>query len=337
PELRAALELSIENVRTVAQAQLGEDFTVTLSQGQQVDYRNPPVRRAAAYVPGGRGAYPSTAVMCLTTARVAGVESICAVSPPRAHGQVDSVVAAVCALLGVEELYAIGGAQAIAALAYGTETISPVDVVVGPGNAWVQEAKRQLVGRIGIDGVSGPSELVVVADADADVEAVTLDLLAQGEHGPDSLVVLISPEPDLLDAVIERAREIPAEMAAVLAHDMESAIDLADAVAPEHMQIVATDERARELAERVTRAGALFVGANAATAFGDYVAGSNHVLPTGGAARYAGALSVATFRRRMARIFVPDEAVAPLARAGAAIAGAEGFPLHGRSMEVRQK
>jgi histidinol dehydrogenase len=337
PELRAALELAIENVRIVAQAQLGEDFTVTLPQGQQVDYRNPAVRRAGAYIPGGRGSYPSTAVMCLTTARVAGVESICAVSPPREHGRVDSVVAAVCALLGVDELYAIGGAQAIAALAYGCETIAPVDVVVGPGNVWVQEAKRQLVGRIGIDGVSGPSELVVVADADANSEAVALDLLAQGEHGPDSLVVLISPEPNLLDAVIERAREITAEMAAVLAHDMESAIDLADAIAPEHMQIVTGDERALELADRVTRAGALFVGANAATAFGDYVVGSNHVLPTGGAARYAGALSVATFRRRMARIFVPDEAVGPLARAGAAIADAEGFPLHGRSMEVRQK
>lgn len=337
PELRAAFELSIENVRAVAEVQMAGDYAVDLPQGQRIEYQSSAVENAGAYIPGGRGSYPSTAIMCLTTARVAGVKRICAVSPPREHGQVDHAVAAVCALLGVDELYAIGGAQAIAAMAYGTQSIDPVDVVVGPGNSWVQEAKRQLVGRIGIDGVAGPSELVVVADSGCDTEAVAYDLLAQGEHGPDSLVVLISPDPEVIDAVIDLTKEITAEMAAVLAHDMESATDLADAIAPEHMQIVATDDRARELAERVTRAGALFVGANSATAFGDYVVGSNHVLPTGGAARYAGALSVDTFRRRMARVFVPDGAVGPLARAGAAIARVEGFPMHGRSMEARQK
>lgn len=336
-DLRAALELSIANVRAVAEAQLDVDRAVELPQGQRVEYRELPVTRAGAYIPGGRGSYPSTAVMCLTTARVAGVPSICAVSPAREHGDIDPAVAAVCALLGIEELYAIGGAQAIAALAYGTETIVPVDVIVGPGNAWVQEAKRQLVGRVGIDGVAGPSELVVVADHGADSEAIALDLLAQGEHGPDSLVALISPDPDLLDAVIDRAKQIPAELAVVLAHDMTAAVVLADAIAPEHMQIVADDDQARELARRVSRAGALFVGANAATAFGDYVTGSNHVLPTGGAARFTSALSVATFRRRMATVFVPDSAVPALARAGAAIADAEGFPLHGRSMEARNK
>lgn len=337
PDLRAALEMAIANVRAVAEAQMSKDMAVDLPQGQRVEYRNLAVGRAAAYVPGGRGSYPSTAVMCLTTARVAGVQSICAVSPPREHGQVDVAVAAVCALLGVDELYVIGGAQAVAALAYGTESVDPVDVIVGPGNSWVQEAKRQLVGRVGIDGVAGPSELVVVADGTADAEAVAYDLLAQGEHGPDSLVVLISPDPGVLDAVIERTAEIGAEMAVVLAHDLESAVDLADALAPEHMQIVADDSRAVALAEKVSRAGALFIGHNAATAFGDYVAGSNHVLPTGGAARYAGALSVATFRRRMARIFVPGSAVGPLARAGSAIARAEGFINHAESMEVRDK
>lgn len=336
-ELRAALELAIDNVRAVAEAQLLRDIEVSLPQGQSVEYRNIPVARAGAYIPGGRGSYPSTAVMCLVTARVAGVQSICAVSPPREDGTVDRAVAAVCAMLGVEELYAIGGAQAVAALAYGTQSIGPVDVIVGPGNSWVQEAKRQLVGGVGIDGVAGPSELVVVADSGCDANAVALDLLAQGEHGPDSLVALISPDPEVLDAVIEAVGEIQAEMAVVLAHDLESAVDLADAIAPEHMQIVAAEERARELGERVTRAGALFVGQNAATAFGDYVAGSNHVLPTGGAARFTSALSVGTFRRRMARIFVPDEAVTPLARAGAAISRVEGFPMHGRSMEARQK
>lgn len=333
--LREALELAIANVRIVAEAQLGGDGEVQLPQGQLVEYREMPVERAGAYIPGGRGSYPSTAVMCLTTAQVAGVPSICAVSPAREHGEVDPAVAAVCGLLGIDELYALGGAQAIAAMAYGTESVAPVDVIVGPGNAWVQEAKRQLVGRIGIDGVAGPSELVVVADHGADDQAIALDLMAQGEHGPDSLVALISPDPDLLDAVIERAKDISAEMAVVLAHDINAAVDLADAVAPEHMQIVASDDRARDLARRVSRAGALFVGANAATAFGDYVTGSNHVLPTGGAARFTGALSVATFRRRMATVSIPDSAVPALARAGSEIARAEGFPLHGRSMEAR--
>ncbi|MFY9487290.1 MAG: histidinol dehydrogenase [Solirubrobacterales bacterium] len=336
-ELRAALELAIANVRQVAETQVTNDQTVSLAQGQSIEYLSTPVKRAAAYIPGGRGSYPSTAVMCLVSAHAAGVESIVAVSPAREHGEVDSAVAAVCGLLGVTELYAIGGAQAIAALAYGTETIAPVDVIVGPGNSYVQEAKRQLVGRVGIDGVAGPSELVVVADSTADSEAIALDLLAQGEHGPDSLVVLISPDPELIDAVIERAKSIEAEMAVVLAHDLDSGVALADALAPEHMQIAAADSELERLASGVTRAGCLFVGHNAATAFGDYVVGSNHVLPTGGAARYASALSVSTFRRRMSRVTIPDAAVGPLARAGARIADAEGFPLHGRSMEARNK
>lgn len=337
PHLRESLELAVENVRLVAEASLGEDVSVTLPQGQTVEYRSLPVGRAGAYVPGGRGSYPSTAIMCLTTAKVAGVPSICVVSPPREDGEIDASVAAVCALLDVDEVFAIGGAQAIAALGLGTESIRPVDVIVGPGNAYVQEAKRQLVGRVGIDGIAGPSELVVVADASADPEAISLDLLAQAEHGPDSLVALFSPDNELLDAVAERASDIPAEMALVCTQDMSAAIALADTLAPEHLQIVAAEPEAKRLAESVNRAGAVFIGPNAATAFGDYVAGSNHVLPTGGAARYAEALSVATFRRRMGRIFIPDEAVPALAGAGAAIAHAEGFPLHGRSMEVRQK
>ncbi|MGH2906900.1 MAG: histidinol dehydrogenase [Solirubrobacterales bacterium] len=335
-ELRAALELAIENVTAVATEQIAKDVALTLPQGQKVEYRSIPVRRAGAYIPGGRGSYPSTAVMCLATAKVAGVESIAAVSPARENGQVDVAVAAVCALLEIDELYAIGGAQAVAALGYGTQTIEAVDVIVGPGNSFVQEAKKQLVGAIGIDGVAGPSELVVVADSHADAEAISLDLLAQGEHGPDSLVVLITPDPNLLDDVIERCNDIEAEMAAVLAHDMRSAVELADAIAPEHMQIVAEPALAEELAAGVRAAGCLFVGANGATAFGDYVAGSNHVLPTGGAARFASALSPATFRRRQSCVTIPDGAVGALADAGATIADAEGFPLHGRSMKVRE-
>ncbi|MFY9469230.1 MAG: histidinol dehydrogenase [Solirubrobacterales bacterium] len=336
-ELRAALELAIENVSSVARSQIDGDQKIDLPQGQTLEYVGVPLARAGVYVPGGRGAYPSTAVMCLATARAAGVESICVVSPARAQGEVDPTVAAVCALLEVNELYAIGGAQAVAALGFGTETMAAVDVIVGPGNSYVQEAKRQLVGRVGIDGVAGPSELVVVADAHADPRAIALDLLAQGEHGPDSLVVLVSPDPAVLDDVIERSGGIGAEMAVVLAHDIESAVALADAIAPEHLQISTDQETARRLADSVTRAGCVFLGPNGATAFGDYVAGSNHVLPTGGAARYASALSATTFRRRTARVTIPDSAVVPLARAGAIIAHAEGFSLHAKSMEARNK
>lgn len=336
-ELRDAIELSITNVRLVAEQQIASDISVTLPQGQAVEYRSMPVRRAGAYVPGGRGSYPSTAIMCLVTARAAGVESIAVVSPARENGEVDVAVAAVCSLLGIDEVYALGGAHAVAALGYGTQTIEAVDVIVGPGNSYVQEAKKQLVGQIGIDGIAGPSELVVVADEHANAEAVALDLLAQGEHGPDSLVVLISPSPNLLDAVISLCADIPAEMATVLAHDMTSAVALADAIAPEHMQIVAEDPLANELADAVRNAGCLFVGANGATAFGDYVAGSNHVLPTGGAARFTSALSVGTFRRRQGRVTIPDGSVDALANAGKALADAEGFPLHGRSMTVRKQ
>lgn len=335
-ELRSAIELAIANVRTVAKSQLPAAGSTTLAQGQSVNYRNVPVARAGVYVPGGRGSYPSTAIMCLATAREAGVEDIAVVSPAREGGSVDPAVLLVCSLLGVAEVHPIGGAQAIAALALGTETVGKCDVIVGPGNSFVQEAKRQLVGEVAIDSVAGPSELVVVADQSADPAAVSLDLLAQGEHGPDSLVVLVSTDPDLLDAVADRCAEIDAEMALVLASDLDAAISLADEIAPEHLQII-SESREFELAERVRNAGCLFVGANAATAFGDYVAGSNHVLPTGGSARHASALSVRTFARRMATVTIPDGAVDELSRAGATIARAEGFIRHAESMEIRRK
>jgi histidinol dehydrogenase len=241
----------------------------------------------------------------------------------------------------VTEIYRVGGAQAIAALAYGTETIRPVDVIVGPGNRYVTEAKRQVAGDVGIDGLAGPSELVVVASEGADPELVALDLCAQAEHGEDSLVCLITPDEGILRRVLGSVQLVAgsfesvtnAPLAAVLAWDSERAVRLADAIAPEHLQLMG--EEAESLAGLVTRAGCLFVGRDAGTAFGDYVAGSNHVLPTGGAARFQSALSPATFRRRMARVSLPDGAAARLAPAGAALARAEGFPVHGESMERR--
>jgi histidinol dehydrogenase len=321
PALLDALRTAITNVEGVARAQLHGAVAAELPQGHWVEIAELPVRRAAAYVPGGRAAYPSTVVMCAVSARVAGVEQL-AVCSPRPH----PLVLAACALCGVDEVYAMGGAQAIAALAYGTESVPPADVIVGPGNSYVQEAKRQLAGVVGIDGVAGPSELVVVASSGADPEVVALDLAAQAEHGPDSLVVLISPERALLEAVGDKA-------VLVEAADVPSALALAEEIAPEHLELIG--EEAEALAGSVRRAGCLFVGRDAATAFGDYVAGSNHVLPTGGAARFASALGPSTFRRRMARVSLPPGAAAQLAPAGAALARAEGFPLHAESMERR--
>ena len=312
-----------------------------LPEGQTVELAELPMRRAGVYVPGGRAPYPSTVVMCAVTARAAGVEEIAVCAPPGPGGRPHPVILAACVLCGVTEVYRMGGAQAIAALAWGTESVAPVDVIVGPGNAYVQEAKRQAAGQVAIDGVAGPSELVVVASAGADPELVALDLLAQAEHGDDSLLWCISPDPALLDAVgaaVERlAAGRPsvhdAELQLIEAGDARAAVRLADEIAPEHLELVGAE--AEGLADRVRRAGCLFVGQGAATAFGDYVAGSNHVLPTGGAARFGSALSPATFRRRMARVSLPREAAARLAPAGAALARAEGFPVHAESMERR--
>jgi histidinol dehydrogenase len=314
-------------VGAVAEAQLRDDVVVELPQGQLVEITELPVRRAAAYVPGGRAAYPSTVVMCAATARAAGVEELVVCAPPAADGKVHPAILAACSLCGVSEVYRMGGAQAIAALAYGTESVPRVDVIVGPGNSYVQEAKRQLVGTIGIDGVAGPSELVVVASADADPELIALDLGAQAEHGEDSLVVAISPDAALLDALGG------VQAALVEARDLPSAVELANNIAPEHLQLMGAEAEA--LAATVRSAGCLFVGRDAGTAFGDYVAGSNHVLPTGGAGRFASALAPATFRRRMSRVSLPPGAAARLAPAGAALARAEGFPIHAESMERR--
>ena len=334
--LRDAMKEAIANVRTVAQAGLRDVRRVKLPQGQLVELDEVPVRRAAAYVPGGRAAYPSTLIMCAVTAAAAGVEEL-AVCAPGAH---PLVLAAAC-LCGVTEVYAVGGAQAVAALAYGTETIRPVDVIVGPGNRYVTEAKRQVAGDVGIDGLAGPSELVVVVSEGADPELVAIDLLAQAEHGEDSLLCVITAEEDILRRVLGSVQLLgssfesvsDAPLAAVLAWDSDRAVRLADAIAPEHLQLVG--DEAESLSGLVRSAGCLFVGRDAGTAFGDFVAGSNHVLPTGGAARFASALSPATFRRRMARVSLPEGAAARLAPAGAALARAEGFPVHGESMERR--
>jgi histidinol dehydrogenase len=341
PEVLNGLRKAIANVRAVVEGQLSGPVSVELPEGQRVEVAELPVRRAGLYVPGGRAAYPSTLVMLAVTARAAGVDEIAVCAPPGPRGRAQPVVLAACVLCEVNEVYRMGGAQAIAALAYGTESVRPVDVIAGPGNAFVQEAKRQVVGQVGIDGIAGPSELAVLASDGADPELVALDLLAQAEHGQDSPLWLISAEEDLLRRVVaaveqlapQRPSAADAELQVVLAESAGAALRMAEEIAPEHLQLLG--EEAEALAARVRFAGCLFVGGGAGTAFGDYVAGSNHVLPTGGAARFQSALSATTFRRRMARVSLPGEAPGRLAPAGAALARAEGFPVHAESMERR--
>jgi histidinol dehydrogenase len=319
PAVRAGLETAIANVRSVAEAGLDHDRTVSLPEGQTIALREMPVRRAAVYAPSGRHPYPSTVVMGAITARAAGVDEVYVATAPH------PVLLAAAKLCGVDAVFRITGAQAIAALAYGTESVPQVDVIVGPGSLWVQEAKRQVASVVGIDGFAGPSDLTVIASQGADVEALRLDLEAQAEHGEGSLTVAVSDDQSILDALEATAK--------IRADDMDAALAFAEALAPEHLQLAGTE--AERLAPRVRSAGCLFVGNAAGTAFGDYVAGSNHTLPTEGAARFASGLNVRHFRRRMAEVRLNDAAPA-LARAGVPIANAEGFAAHAASMALRQ-
>jgi histidinol dehydrogenase len=327
PDVRAGLELAIANVGAVARAALGADRQVALPQGHTVGLREVPVRRAAVYVPGGRNPYPSSVVMGAVTAREAGVDEVVVAAPEH------PLILAACALCGVDEVYRMGGAQAIAALALGTDSVPRVDIIVGPGSVWVQEAKRQLSGAVGIDGFAGPSDLTAIVSVGADAEVVALDLLAQAEHGEGSLVVGVSDDGALLDALALRLEATPYPAVLVHAADMETALAFSEALAPEHLQLAG--DAAEALAPRVRSAGCVFVGNESGTAFGDYVAGSNHTLPTDGAARFASGLGVWHFRRTMYEVRLGGAADV-LARAGAPIALAEGFPAHAASMEIRE-
>jgi histidinol dehydrogenase len=341
-DLREALELAAANIRAVAEAQLSEPTEVDLPQGQTVSLREAPVGAAGVYAPGGRAAYPSSVLMCAIPARVAGVGRVALASPPGPDGALNALVLAAAALVGIDEIYAIGGAQAIFALAYGTRAFDPVDVIAGPGNAWVREAKRMVSGTVGIDSLAGPSELMLVAGHDTDPRWAALDLCAQAEHGAESPLVAVSVEEQVLEAiaaaVAEAAGSRPsvaeAPLALVRVPEVEAAIDLANAYAPEHLELL--EEDAALQAERAVSAGCVFVGRYGATAFGDYVAGSNHVLPTGGAGRFSGPLGPGAFRRRIANVKIGAAAARELAPRADALARAEGFPVHGESAMIRR-
>ena len=343
PELIEAMELAAENIRTVAEAQLAEPRHVELDQGQTVDLREVAVGSAGIYAPGGAAAYPSTVLMGCIPARVAGVERVVVATPRGEAAPVSDVVLAAASIARADEVYAMGGAQAIAALAIGTDTIAPVDVIAGPGNRYVQEAKRQLAGEVGIDGIAGPSELMVIAGDTANADWMGLDLCSQAEHGSDGLLVAAAVETVILDAIEESVERIAAAhgiaedaaLALVAVPETEAGVDLANAIAPEHLEILTED--AELLAGRVKTAGCVFVGELGATAFGDYAAGSNHVLPTGGAGRFQGPLGPGAFRRRISTVEITQEAARGLAPAVATLARSEGFPLHADSAEARAK
>ncbi len=344
PEVRDAMRVAARNIAAVARAELEvrtRPAMIELPEGHRVEVREEPVAAVGIYAPGGRAAYPSSVLMCCVPASVAGVARICVASPPGPAGRPNATVLAACAIAGVDEVYAVGGAQAIAALAFGTQTIEPVDLIAGPGNRYVNEAKRLVWGAVGVDGIAGPTELMVVADGTANPDWIALDLCAQGEHGDDSPLIVVSPDPALLDRIGELVTELAAErptvaeapLALVATGGLEAALTLADAVAPEHLELAF--EGADETAARARIAGCVFVGAGGGAAFGDYAAGSNHVLPTGGAARFGGPLGPGTFRRRISVVTLPAAAASALAPRVGVLARAEGFPVHGESAESR--
>jgi histidinol dehydrogenase len=348
-DVRAALEEAVRRTRAVHSAQLpAETVTQLGGGGLTVTGRFIPVGRAGVYVPGGLVAYPSSVVMNVVPAQAAGVGEVAVASPPQAQGALPHpVVLAACALLGVREVHAAGGAQALAMLAYGTEDCAPVDVITGPGNIWVAAAKRVLRGVVGTDGENGPTEVAIIADDSADPGYVAADLIAQAEHDELAGCLLITPDERLAGAVEqELARQVPltrhrervrsalaGQGGCVLVDDIDAALAVSDAWAPEHLEIQARD--AAKLAGRVRNAGAIFAGAYAPVSLGDYLAGSNHVLPTGGTARHTSGLSVYPFLRLVNVIECDRDTLAATAPLIGALGGAEDLAAHVNAVDVR--
>jgi len=349
PEVRKALEEAASRTRRVHAAQLPAEKTTQVTEGLTVTGRYVPVGRAGVYVPGGLVAYPSSVVMNLVPAQVAGVASIAVASPPQADndGLPHPSVLAACALLGVREVHAAGGAQALAMFAYGTEDCAPADVITGPGNVYVAAAKRVLRGVVGTDGENGPTEVAVIADDTADPRYVAADLVAQAEHDELAACLLITTDATLADRVdaelteqvaTARHRErveqaLAGQSACVLVDDEDAALAVSDAWAPEHLEIQTRD--AAKLAARVTNAGAVFAGPYSPVSLGDYLAGSNHVLPTGGTARHTSGLSVFPFLRVVNVVECDRGALAATAPLIDALGGAEDLDAHVQAVRVR--
>ncbi len=350
PELRAALNLAADRIRAYHAAQLPEDRDYRDATGARLGARWNAVDAAGVYVPGGRAAYPSSVLMNILPAKVAGVKRIVMMTPTPG-GEVNPVVMAAAHVGGVDEIWRIGGAQAVAALAYGTDKIAPVDVVTGPGNAWVAEAKRQVYGVVGIDMVAGPSEIVVIADAQNDPRVIAADLLSQAEHDPTSQSILFTDDGDFADAVAEAVAQIiptlntaatmreswDANGAIVIVPTLADAIPLCDRLAPEHLELAVDPAEADRLFAKVRHAGSVFLGRQTPEAIGDYVAGPNHVLPTGRRARFSSGLSVSDFMKRTSFLALDESSLRAIGPAAVALAGAEGLPAHALSVQNRLK
>jgi histidinol dehydrogenase len=337
---REALEFAAQRIREFHLRQV--DATKGGSSGLELIDR--PVRRAGLYAPGGRAAYPSTVLMTAIPARVAGVREVILATPPRADGTVPDSILAAAHIAGVDTVYRMGGAQAIAAMAYGTASIPRVDVIAGPGNIYVNLAKREVFGAVGVDGIAGPTEVVVIADAKARPDFVAADLAAQLEHDPLAIAVLVTDSAALADRVeeeldnlllgLERAEIIrAASCSAIVVRDLDEAIRIANEFAPEHLLIVTEDAAAR--ARQVENAGAVFVGAYATVPLGDYTAGPNHTLPTSGAARFASPLGVRTFMKQMSVLTLDRGDLELLREATVRLAHMEGLSAHAHAVEVR--
>lgn len=358
PAVRHALEVAIERVCTVHRAQLPREHSTELSPGACVRQRWIPVQRVGLYVPGGLAVYPSSVVMNVVAAQEAGVPSLAVASPPQKAfaGEPHPTILAACALLGVTEVYAVGGAQAIGLLAYGMDDLGdgepsrcePVDVITGPGNVWVAAAKRLVMGKVGIDAEAGPTEIAILADETASVDAVIADLISQAEHDPLAASILVTDSSALADDVVAA---LPASVArtkhrervtqalsgpqsgVVLVDDLEVGLAVVDAYGAEHLEI--HTRNARDLADRVHNAGAIFVGTHAPVSLGDYVAGSNHVLPTGGTAAFASGLNVHAFLKSVQVIEYDERALAELASEVVVLAESEDLPAHGDAVKAR--
>lgn len=341
-----AIEEASVRIRAFAERQLIEPWTAEVGGGR-IGEQVSPVDRAGAYVPGGRAAYPSSVLMTVVPAKVAGVDEVVLCVPPGAGGMVSRVTLAAAGICGIDEVYAVGGAQAIAALAFGTETIRPVQVIVGPGNVYVALAKREVAGHVGIDSVAGPSEIAIVADQTASPRVMAHDLIAQAEHGPHGLLVLVTWVEDLpervaaevsfvldeIKATAELRSAVDEGFVAVLVHGLDHAAEAMNALAPEHLELVF--DGAEEELRRFQNAGAIFAGAYSPVSLGDYFAGTNHVLPTGGAARWASGLRASHFQKTSAVVIHTRDSLQSSRDAIRSLADVEGLPNHARAVEAR--
>jgi histidinol dehydrogenase len=348
PEQREALEIAAERVRSYHERQKQDSWTYTEADGTVLGQKVTPLDRAGLYVPGGKASYPSSVLMNAIPAKVAGVPEVVMVVPtPR--GELNELVLAAACIAGVDRVFTIGGAQAVAALAYGTESVPPVDKIVGPGNIYVATAKRHVFGKVGIDMIAGPSEILVVCDGQTDPDWIAMDLFSQAEHDEDAQSILVSPDAEFLDSVaesisrllptLERAdiarTSIEGRGALIQVADMQQAIEVANRIAPEHLELSVAEPE--QWLPQIRHAGAIFMGRYTAEALGDYCAGPNHVLPTSGTARFSSPLGVYDFQKRSSIINCSAEGASTLGKVASVLARGESLTAHARSAEYRIK